>query len=573
MDNSGPFLYAKRVLNNEIVVGSKIKLAIIRFYKWIETAEADGYYLDHNAGMKVLHFFETFLKHTKGPMAGLPFILSPYQQFTYYNIFAWKHKSTGLRRINTVYEKVARKSGKTAGLSGLGLFLESFDGENSPEIYVGATKELQAKVLWDQAVQFISVGRKLNGIGFKSLQREIKFPRTLGTFKYLGGDSKTLDGLNPSAAFIDEYHAHKDDGVREILESAMGGRSNPLTYIITTAGLNVYSVCKQSEDVFVEILEGHKVDNSVLVMIHDIDDGDDWKDASIWEKANPNIRFNPTIRPHLVKELKKAENQPSKIPNFKTKHLNMWVDAPEVWISTEDFAKGKVTDYEGYNSYEELFFAKCKKYGSMGGVDLSTVKDMTSFDIVTFPDENKNQFSKTFNFCPEKTIDERSREDNVPYRYWRDAGWLISTPGNMIDYDVLLDYIVKYYSKCNMKRIEFDKFNSSHIMTILQQRGINVSHFPQGITVMSFPTKQFERAILSEKYKHDGNIVVEWALSGCVIYRDANENIKVHKGYSHRGKKRIDSIVAKIMSFAATIDTEVSKKPSKYNDPNVVVSF
>jgi phage terminase large subunit-like protein len=48
--------------------------------------------------------------------------------------------------------------------------------------------------------------------------------------------------LNPSAAFIDEYHAHKDDTIREVLESAMGARDQPLVYIITTAGFNLKCV-------------------------------------------------------------------------------------------------------------------------------------------------------------------------------------------------------------------------------------------------------------------------------------------------------------------------------------------
>jgi hypothetical protein len=54
----------------------------------------------------------------------------------------------------------------------------------------------------------------------------------------LGGDSKRWM-VSPSLALMNTT-AHKDDSVREVLESAMGARDNPLVYIIT-AGFNLKS--------------------------------------------------------------------------------------------------------------------------------------------------------------------------------------------------------------------------------------------------------------------------------------------------------------------------------------------
>ncbi|HIP48685.1 MAG TPA: terminase large subunit [Lutibacter sp.] len=569
-----PFQYAYDVLEGNIVVGNKIKLAIKRFFQLIEDADEKGYYLDHNSGMDIIDFFPWFLVHTKGPLAGKPFVLSPYQQFTYYNIFAWKIKKTGNRLINTVYEKVGRKNGKTAGLSGLGLAAMAIDNVSSPEIFVGATKEAQAKTLWDQAVQFIKKSNALRQSGFKPLQREIRLPSVLGSFKFLGGDSKTLDSLNPSVSFIDEYHAHKDASILEVLETAMGARTNPLVYIITTAGTNVYSVCKLLEDDLTQILEGRKEDDHTLIMIHDLDKEDDWKDEKNWIKANPNLHYNPPMLAHLKREFIKTETSPSKIPNFKTKYLNMWVDAPEVWIPNEIWQKNKVNDFEGYENYEDLFTAKAKEFGSYGAVDLSTRKDTTSFSIITNPDKNNNLFLKVFVYCPADIIDVRSREDGVPYRFWADTGLLTSTPGNVVDYEYLLNDIRKYYYQYYIERIEFDEWNSTHVVNILMKEDFNVSYFGQGIRNMSFPTKQFERLVYKENLKHDGNVILEWALSGCVLIVDPNENIKVDKGRSHKnGKKRIDSIVSSIMAFAATIKEPEETNESKYNNPEEEISF
>ena len=167
----------------------------------------------------MINFFPAALKHTKGKMAGKPFHLAPFQQFTMYNLFGWKSVETGYRRINTVYDKRAKKNGKSAEMAGLALGIMLLDKESSAEVYIGATKEEQAKICWDQAAAFIAHPQYkstfLENFGFRKLQKEIQFTPLDSKMRPLGGDSKTQDGINAHLSIIDEYHAHKDDGVKE----------------------------------------------------------------------------------------------------------------------------------------------------------------------------------------------------------------------------------------------------------------------------------------------------------------------------------------------------------------------
>jgi phage terminase large subunit-like protein len=572
MKSSIPFQYAQDVIDGKLVTGQWIKLAAQRFFNWIETADQDGYLLDHNQGIFAISFFPKFLTHTKGPMAKTktPFELSPYQQFTIYNIFAWVNVETKLRRINFIYEAVARKNGKTTQLAGLGLYCQALDGEEGPEIYVGATKEAQAKTLWEQAFAFVEKSLLLRTLGFRNTQREIRFSHTSGVFRFLGGDSKTLDGLNPSLALVDEYHAHKDDSVREVLESAMGARDNPLVYIITTAGFNLKSACKLAEDSYKDILLGLNEDNHTLIMIHQMDAEDDWEDENNWEKANPNVRFNSTLMDFMRREFIKAKNQPSKIPNFKTKSLNMWVDGDNVWIPSDIWKQNDINFGRDKKLEKlEVDIAKFKKFGSYAGLDLSTTTDITAFVLISEPDEENIRYIKPFLFCPEDTIDKRSKEDQVPYRYWRDAGYLYATPGNVVDYDVIEDYIYKNYHIFGIKRIERDRWNSNSIINHLVEQGYEVSDFSQTISNFSHPTKMFEKLVFEGKIKHDGNPVMEWMLSGCVTIEDHNENIRISKGKSHANGKRIDGIIAAIMALGGSLSPkEEQSKYSKEMNPD-----
>lgn len=554
---SVPFQYAKSVQSGKLVTGKKIKKAVERFFLWVENAEKDGFILDHEAGMRAVNFFPTFLNHTKGKMQGKPFVLAPFQAFTIYNLFGWKD-AKGNRRINTVYDKRAKKNGKSAEMAGLGLYCMSFDMEMEAEIYIGATKEDQAKICWEQAASFINspvANKALQQMGFYTMQRIVGFHPTKSKMRPLGGDSKTQDGINAHLAIIDEYHAHKDDGVKENLESSSVQRRQPITYHITTAGTNIASVCKNYEDSVIEVLEGRKIDHHLWIMIHDLDEDDDWEDEKNWQKANPLLGNGLDID-NLQKEFIKAKNQPSKIPNFKTKHLNMWVDAPQIWIPNEIWKRNKV---------DILPLGNFSKFGSYAALDLSTTTDITAFVAVSEPDEDDFRYIRPFFFCPEDTIERRSKEDRVPYRYWRDAGFLIATPGEVVDYAIVEDVIQQQFPKLNIIRLEVDRWNATSVVTNLMEAGVEVAYFNQSIANMSFPTKTFEKLVFEGKLKHDGNPILEWMLSGCVVIADANENIKIHKGNSNKHGKRVDGIIATIMALGGSMSPK--EEVSKYSKP------
>lgn len=566
-----PFQYAADVKSGKIVTGLRIKQAIDRFYILIESAESKGYWLDYKKGFAVIRFFEKIIKHTKGKSAGQPFILSPYQQFTLFNLFAWQTTNEAggsIRLIRNVYEKVAKKNGKTAGMAALSAFVKAFDNEEGAEVYVGATKEEQAKLCFNQEVDFITKNNILQQLGFKVYQKEIKFLPTNSFMKPLGGDSKTQDGINSHLTIIDEYHAHKDDSVKENLESSSAARLQPITYTITTAGTNVHGVCKSFEDSCINILEGTAEDDTFLIMIHGLDKTDDWENEDNWQKANPNLGVTVSLD-FLRKEYQKAKNQPSKIPNFKTKHLNMWVDGVSEWIPSEYWNACMVP-------IKEENFAK---FGNCGGLDLSTTTDITAYGMISEPDEKGIRDLKVWCFCPADTIEKRSKEDRVPYLYWSNLKrenavddndtYLIATPGNMVDYSEVEKVVINQYYKNTTKHVEFDRKFSGSLVQNLMDENIELSPFTQTLMNYTSPTKEFMRLVMSGKLRVGNNPILKWMLSGCVAITDTNENIRIDKS---RSTKRIDGIIASIMALAGTMTVEDSND-SKYNDPEEEVFF
>lgn len=563
---SVPFQYAYGVQNGSIVTGKRIKQAVARFFRWIDEADEAGFVLDHKAGMRIIKFFPTCLNHTVGKMQGQPFHLAAFQQFTLYNLFGWKVKATGLRRITTVYDRRGKKNGKTAEMAGLSLFCMALDNEMGAKNYVGATKEDQAKLCWDQAADFINspvANPIMRQLGFIVQQKRILFPPTKAVMQPLGGDSKTQDGINAHLAIIDEYHAHADDTVKENLESSNVMRSQPIVYHITTAGANIQSACKKYEDeTIIPILEGQAELNHVFAMIHEMDKDDDWLDESNWVKCNPLLGQGYDID-RLREKVAGAQLQPSKAREVKTKNMNMWVDEPSQWIPGEIWAKCK------HDLTPKEVAQKFATFGGFAGGDLSTKLDITAYVALSNPDEEGNRYLWPFFFCPKDNIIARSTNDKVPYVAWMDEKRLIATPGNNVDYHIIEAVIYDHYTRNNIARIDFDPWNASALLNNLIDRGINVAELPQNMVNLSEPTKEFEALIYSGRIRHDGNPILAWMISRCVPIYDTKGNMMIRKGDKTQvgSVARIDGIAAAINALAGSMSPEESNE-SHFNKLN-----
>lgn len=584
------FQYAQDVRDGRIVCGRRIKQAVARFWRWVDTCagymdrdakgnlvfhknenhDGKGFYIDHEAGMHILWFFPTYLNHTEGKLAGKPVHLAPFQAFTEYNVFAWKKMSgqvpqrgEDIRRIRKVYDRRGKKNSKSTEMAGLALYMMSYDEEPQAQIYIGATKEEQARICWRMAESFINspwANPRLRKLGFETRQAEVLFPRNRSRLRALGGDSKTQDGINTQFGIVDEYHAHADDGVKENMESSMVMRRQPLLYQITTAGVNVHSACKRYEDSIIEILEERAEVDHVWIMIHEMDDGDDWENPENWVKANPLLHQGMEMSV-LMERYEEVKISPSKINEFKTKNLNMWVDAPEVWINNDDWKRNK------HNLSADAVLAKFERYGGFAGGDLSTKLDITAFVLLSNPDDEGMRYVIPFFFCPKDGIVKRSREDRVPYQQWADQGYIIATDGVRVDYNVLINVIRVKYSEYNINRIDFDPWNASMVISDLIDMGYNVSELPQLMPVLSEPTKELEALIMDGRIRHDGNPVLEWMLAGCKPIYDTKGNMMIAKGKSKDGaKRRIDGIAALINALAGSMSPDEENNDSVYNN-------
>src|SRR5579862_3347988 len=111
--------YALDVVAGSVPANKLVRLSCQRYLHDLDEADNRGLYFDWTAARRVVLFFATFLRHSKGEWAGRPFLLEPWQQFIVANLFGWKRKIDGTRRFRMAYIAIPRKNGKSTMVAGI----------------------------------------------------------------------------------------------------------------------------------------------------------------------------------------------------------------------------------------------------------------------------------------------------------------------------------------------------------------------------------------------------------------------------------------------------------------------
>lgn len=520
----GYYQYAADVQEGKVVVGEYIKLAVDRFYSLFERDDIE--FREDRADNAIE--FIALLKHYTGRHAGKSFTLLPWQEFAVANIYGFYKKGEDgdwNRLISFVYIEMARKNGKSAFAAALCLYHLIGDGEPAAEVYLAANSKDQAKVSFKMCRNFVS-GLDPKHKYLESFRDQINFDKTLSFLKVLAADSSKLDGPNPSMFLLDEYHAAKNSGLKDVLQSGQGMRDDPMGVIITTAGFDKLGPCYQFREMCTEVLKGLKEDDTLFALIYSLDEGDDWKDERTWAKSNPNLGV--TVKPKYIREqVQKAINSPSEEVGIKTKNINMWCDAETVWIP----------DHYLLNASENIDFERFRDMECYVGIDLSSTSDLTCAGFM-IPTEDKLYFKVKY-YLPEMALQEKRFKEL--YGEWRRQKLITITPGNVTDYDYILNDLMDIGKIVDIRKIAYDSWNATQFVINATDAGLPMEEYSQALGNFNRPTKEMERLLLSGRAGIDNNVINRHCFRNVVMARDRNGNVKPSKQFE---EKKIDGVIA-----------------------------
>lgn len=536
--------YAIAAVEGKIVVGNPEYLACKRHLDDLNQVGNPGFpwIFDPERAERIYRWFERYCRHVEGPLSGQFIMLLPFQKFDLGMMFGWVHADTGLRRFEKSYIQEARKNAKTTILSGVALYLMVGDQEESPRVYCAAVDKGQARILYEAAM---GMARKSPEISKRLKIRDYRISHNTrgGQLSALSKDTKNKDGLNPSGAIIDEYHAHPTSEIYDLLWSAWGQRAQALMTIITTAGFDTDAPCYREYEYCKSILRKDIPNERYFVMIRELDEGDDENDSKNWIKANPLRAATPEGLEKLKEQWREANGSrdPAKIRNWRVKNLNIWTHGTEA-----SFMGDYLKNWEKAGIDRASFAALTKNKLCLVGVDLSKRIDLTGIGYVFELDDGRLAIS-AHGFMPEETVKRHIQTDKREYQDWIRQGWMTATPGAVTDYDRVRAQIQDMELENGWKAHEvcFDPYNATHFATQLMDDGYTCIEIRQGVQTLSEPTKLFRELVADGKIVHDGSPVLTWCVGNAVQTQDNNENIKITKK-NVNDTKRIDLLAAVI---------------------------
>lgn len=539
--------YYNKIESGEIVVGFKVKRIYKKLVDDIVSPIGEFEYSPERAN-HAIEFIENFCKHSKGKWGGKPIELELWQKAFIAAAFGFVHKIDGTRKYREVLLVVARKNGKSTIASGIGLYLQVADGEPGAEVYAVATKKDQAKLVWIDAKRMVTKSPALRK-RIKPLVSELRADFNDSTFKPLGSDSETLDGLNVHGAMMDEIHAWKDKNLYDVIVDGTSSREQSLIFMITTAGTireAVYDMKYEEAELLLNGLDdgdGYK-DDRFLPIIYELDKREEWTDEKAWQKANPGLGTIKQID-QLRTKVNKAKSNNMLVKNLLTKDFNVRDTSVEAWMT-----------FEALNNTATFDIEELKPRYAIGGADLSSSVDLTSACIAFMVPNDETVYYKHMYWLPEDLLEQRSNEDKIPYNIWHENGLLRTTPGNTVHHKYVTEWFTEMQEKHDVyiPWVGYDSWSARYWVEEMVNYFGKDSMLPviQGKKTLSSPMKLLEANLTAKKINYGNNPITKWCISNTSKEEDKNGNIQPHKGKNQR--RRIDGLAAMLNAYVVLQD-------------------
>lgn len=509
--------------------------------------------INKDRAMEAIEFIQ--LLHLTGDFYGQPFMLQDWQYQIIWDVYGTVNQS-GIRQYQYAYLEIPKKNGKTTLIAGLGLFHLVCDSEGG-QIYCCAAEREQAALVYRAAVQMIEQDEELSSILKVVESQKLIINTATGTFmKVLSAEAYSKHGLEPTVVIFDELHAQQKRDLWDTMTFGAGAtRREPLWWVITTAGDDPdrKSIGWEVHDQAVKIRDGEMIDPTWYVKIYGAPEDADIYDEQIWYQANPSLGISIDIE-KVRQEAVKARNNPANEKLFRWLRLNQWIALKRIGWLPITLWDSTTKDW----SQAELIGKRCYV-----GIDLSSKIDLTAAVPLFPPQEGLDDWRFTINaWIPENNMRERVNRDHVAYEDWVRDKYLNATPGDVVDYRLIVNCIEKMEMTYDVQYYCGDPW---HLEILRQMLSIDVQRkfieIPQTMAGMSSGMGELERLFRLGQITHEKNPLGRWSFGNVIVATDGNENQKPMK---NRSIERIDPIVALVDAMAGAIKLE--KKKTAYEE-------
>ena len=466
-------------------------------------------------GADAVDFINTFVTLTKDSVAGntgSPIRLRSWQEQLLEETLELDER--GLFKKRTALWGMARKNGKSALVTGLGLWF-LFNGDDGGEVYSCAAEKEQARITFGDARKIIE--REPELAAMCNIYRDvIEVPATGSIWRVLSAEAYSKEGLNPSFVVMDECHALPNRELWDVMQLAQASRKQPMMLATTTCGVKTDTTGQDSTAYQLyqygqKVAKGEIDDPNFYMAWWQADLDADHKLESTWIAANPgygDLNSKADFE-SMVKRTPEAE--------FRTKRCNQWVSSQNSWLPAglwdtlhEDVVVDDLADV-------------------VLGVDGSFNGDTTAIVAVTVP---KTKEEKPHVWL----VKAWEKQANDP------DDWRVDT----LDVEqTIIEFAQKHP---NTKEIAFDPFRWQRTMQALMDLGLPIVEYPStSARRMVGACQKVYDSVTEATLTHDGDALLARHIDNCKLKID-NLGPRIVKE-SRASSRRIDAAVAFVIAY------------------------
>ena len=466
-----------------------------------------------------------------------------FQWFFIVNSLCVRRKTNNKRRYELSILLIARKNGKTL-LTALILMLLMLMCDPYAETYsVAPDRELSGQV-YKEFQKLLANSPKMSKY-FKILRSEIRCTANHCVYKPLACSDNRLDGRLATVWVGDEVGALKNSYPLEAMQSSQITLEEKFGIIISTAYESLDNPMTENVNYAKKVLDKVVNDDTTFALIYEPDDYNEWMTDNALYQANPLAIEVDAVFKNISDKRKKAIEMPSALTNFKTKHMNIFLDGDEleVYIPLDVIRKGKIEP----NSYDwkgkEVYI----------GVDLSQSNDNTAVAMVTYDRELEKYVIKSWVFYPTNKEDEKIQREKVPYDRYAKYGLCFPCGANNIDYKFVEDFVLNIENKFGVKiiSITYDRYNAISSVQKWEDAGYTMIEQKQHSQYLHLGTKKFREVATDYRVLYENNMLFEINLTNAMLDRDTNLNMYINKKKSNGKIDIIDAIINCFCSIEA----------------------
>ena len=559
--------YYKACRRGDILVGHELQTTLEMLMQDI-LHNSDVYRFTLDEAHKRIHFIEHEIKHFEAPFAGKPFILALCQKAIAEAIFGFymydPETSDGgrwVRRFQDVLLLMGRKNGKTPFIAAL-VLAEWFCGEVGQKVMCASNDYEEAGLIFDCINAFREESRavskvtrkNIKGIFFgnpKQRKKTGKFSaQNKASIKKMSARQRALEGRNLKTVIVDEVHEMQDDTLVLPLKTSLSTQDEPLYFEITTEGTVRDGYLDRRLEHARKVLRGEESAPRWLIWLYTQDsEAEVWNNERSWQKSNPLVGIAKKWS-YLRDKVDIASKSGAERAYILAKDFNIKQLSAAAWL--------RLADIVACNGTFEL--ADFAKNWCICGVDLAETNDLAACTFLFMRPNDPAKYLHTMYFVTEAKAGDNNATDSPTnpekrdYKQWAAAGLVRIIKGNVIDDDVVANYIREIYDAYHIRplRVGYDEWHAKEFAKITAHNfGQDVmTKIKMTCESLNVPTRNVETDLQARHVNYNANEMCTWCFQNTAIRVDKKGFVMPEKIGGYIGNK-IDGTMSKVIAYAA----------------------